>query len=753
MTPASSMTLGGFVPFRLRRDIKARRIDLGKNADWVIQDPLSRNFFYFSDAEYCILKLLDGKRRWTELLFDVSRRLTPQFIELESLARFIADAKSKGLVESIEPVGGNASAAIVRPSAAARNEAPWWHQPLAIRLPGIYPDQYLQRCFGNQSWLANVGISASVFWVSMAILWLIAGLVAISHIDSLVTELNLLAIAPPARQLLLFFICIGLTKILHELGHAVACKLLGGECREIGVMFLMAVPCLYCDVSDAWMMPSRWKRMLISAAGMIVEISLAAVAMIAWAVMTPGPWRDAALMVAVIGSVNTVLINGNPLLRYDGYFIFSDWVRVPNLGYEAIETLRHVVRRLVWGRGRIDGESVGDQSRPASTRFLASYAVASAVYRYVMLTAIVYAIYRVTASQGLAWMAIAAAIFIFGRNQIHWWRSIGKVPLDDGMTNTSRYRWVVIRGLFVALIAWAWFTPFNRSVTVPIEIRSAGQQDLYVTTSGRIESAMSAGAKVKPGDIVLQLVNESATRDLMSLETDRRALVAKVEALKLRHSGQRNLSAEIAAIESAIESLDQRVKWQLEQIERLSIRSPSAGVVYSPPTRPAPRLDTATDHTAEVWSGSPLAVENVGAWLEVGTLVGTIGHEHKREAILMVAQSQIEWVRQGQRVELLRGDVEPGMREGIVRDVTFVGAMEESFTVASTENNGNSAVSRDASARTYRVLVEMIGDQNDRLAGRKALPVRGVGMAKITVEPMSMHQRLRQLLSQMFAVP
>lgn len=753
MTPASSMTLGGFVPFRLRRDIKARRIDLGKNADWVIQDPLSRNYFYFSDAEYCILKLLDGKRCWGELLSDVSRRLKPQFIEIESLARFIAEAKSKGLVEAIEPNTRNDKSVSMRPSAVTRNEAPWWHQPLAIRLPGIYPDPYLQRYFGDQSWLARLGLSASVFWVSAVILWLIAGVVAISHLDSLVTELNLLAIAPPVRHVLLFFVCIGLTKILHELGHAVACKLLGGECREIGVMFLMAVPCLYCDVSDAWMMPSRWKRMLTSAAGMIVEITLAAVAMIAWALMTPGPWRDAALMVAMIGSVNTVLINGNPLLRYDGYFIFADWVRVPNLGYEALETLRDVVRKLVWGRERIDGESTEDESRPASTRFLVSYALASAVYRYVMLMAIVYAIYRVTASQGLAWMAIAAGLIIFGRNQLHWWRSIAKVPIDHGISNTSRFRWIVIRGLVVALMVWLWFMPFSRTVTAPIEIRPAGQQDLYVTTAGRIESAMSAGAKVKPGDVVLQLVNESATRELKSLETDRRALVAKAETLKLQQSGQRNVSAEIAAIESAIESLDQRMKWQLDQIERLAIRAPSTGIVYSPPSRPATRRDRMIDHAAESWSGSPLAMENVGAWLDIGTLVATVGHEQKREAIVMVDQSQIEWVRQGQRVEFLRGDVEPGMREGIVRDVTFVGAMEETFNVASTENNGNTAVSRDSSARTYRVLVEMIGDQDDRIAGRPPLPVRGVGVAKITVEPMSMHQRLRQLLSQMIAVP
>lgn len=747
------MTADGCVPVRLRCDIRAQRIDLGKHADWVIKDPLSQNFFYFSDAEYCILRLLDGKRSWNELLADVSRRLKPQFIEIESLAGFIAEAKSKGLVEAIEPGCGNARSADNRTATAIPNERPWWHQPLAIRLPGIYPDQYLERYFGSQSWLANVGLSASVLRIWMVSVWLIAVVVAISHAESLVVELHLLASGPPPRQVLLFFVCIGLTKIFHELGHAVACKLLGGECREIGVMFLMGVPCLYCDVSDAWMMPNRWQRVLISAAGMMVEITLAAVAMIGWVLMTPGPWRDAALMVAVIGSVNTVLINGNPLLRYDGYFIFSDWVRVPNLGYEAIETLRHAIRKMVWGIQRTDGEFPRAESPVASTWFLVSYALASALYRYVMLTAIVYAIFRATAGQGLAWLAIAAGVIIFGRNQFQWWQSIGKVPRDNVTNKSPLSRWIVIRVLGVSLLAWAWFTPFSRSVTVPLEIRPSGQQELYVTVPGRIENAVSDGTTVRQGDVVLRLVNESAMREMKSLETDRRELVAKVKALKLQQSGQRNVSAEIAAIESAIESLDQRVQWQLDQIERLSIHAPSGGRVYSPQHRPAARSEMMIDETVETWSGSPLASENRGAWLDVGTLVGTIGHEQNREAILMVGQTQIQWVRPGQRVELLRGDFDPSVREGIVRDVTFVGALEAPAN-ASSKFERTPWVARDSSARTYRVLVEMIAEQDDRPAAQMpALPVRSIGLAKLTVEPMSMHQRLRQLLSQMFAVP
>lgn len=747
MTPVSS------VPVRLRRDVRAERIELGMNADWVIQDPLTRNFFYFSDAEYCILKLLDGTRSWGELLRDVSRRVAPQRIDFDSLAGFVADAKSKGLVEEVERRSGTLGVLPNRIAASVALEHAWWHQPLAIRLPGIYPDRWLERLFGRDSWIRKHGFSGSTFGVCVAFLWLVAMLVAVSHIDSLVVELDLLSKNPPPQQILLLVICIGLMKVFHEVGHAIACKMLGGECREIGVMFLMGVPCLYCDVSDSWMMPNRWKRMLISAAGMIVELTLAALAVIGWAVMAPGPWRDAAMMVMVIGSVNTVLINGNPLLRYDGYFIFSDWVRVPNLGYEAIEALRHSIRRIVWGRSSTDGEVAGDQTTVASTRFLVCYALLSAIYRYVMLTAIVYAIYRITAGQGLAWLSIAIGIVIFGRNQYGWWKSIGKVPVSDETRSSARFRWIAIRLVILSVLAWLWFTPFSRSLTVPVEIRPAEQQELYVTVPGRIVSTVAGGTPVRKGDVVMQLANEEAERSRVTLETERRELVAKATTFKLRQSVQRNVSAEIAAIESAIEALDQRLQWQSQQIERLAIRAPADGVVYEPVGMPLSRSESIDGEAAETWSGSPLASENRGAWLNVGTLVAIVGHAQNREAIAVVDQSQIDWIRPGHSVKLLRSDFEKKSRQGTVRDVTFVGAMEEPDVPLQGLQRGDS-LRRDTSARKYRVLVEMLA--NDWMSAEESppsLPVRSAGLAKLSVEPMSFHQRTRQLLNQMFAAP
>jgi len=133
------------------------------------------------------------------------------------------------------------------------------------------------------------------------------------------------------RQLWLVAAVLAGAKLLHELGHAFACKHFGGECREMGLLLLVFTPCLYCDVSDAWMIPNRWRRAAVDAAGMYVEGALAAASTLVWWNSEPGWLNRICLMVMGVCGVSTLVFNGNPLLRYDGYFILSDVLNVPNL--------------------------------------------------------------------------------------------------------------------------------------------------------------------------------------------------------------------------------------------------------------------------------------------------------------------------------------------------------------------------------------------------------------------------------------
>ena len=120
------------------------------------------------------------------------------------------------------------------------------------------------------------------------------------------------------------------------------CIRLGGQCRELGLMLLVFTPCLYCEVSDAWTFPSKWQRIAVSAAGIIVEIVLAALAALVWCFSGPGLLHSLAFAVMVVCSVSTLLFNGNPLMRYDGYYVLADLLEVPNLAEQS----RAVVARF-----------------------------------------------------------------------------------------------------------------------------------------------------------------------------------------------------------------------------------------------------------------------------------------------------------------------------------------------------------------------------------------------------------------------
>ena len=156
------------------------------------------------------------------------------------------------------------------------------------------------------------------------------------------------------RNLFWLLLAIGAVKVLHELGHALACKHFGGEVHELGFMLLVFAPCLYCDVSDAWRLPSKWQRIAVSAAGMVVELVLAALATIVWWYAQPGVVQLVALNIMIVCTVSTLLVNGNPLLRYDGYYILSDLVETPNLWQRSREVLRRFASEWLLGEPAAD---------------------------------------------------------------------------------------------------------------------------------------------------------------------------------------------------------------------------------------------------------------------------------------------------------------------------------------------------------------------------------------------------------------
>ena len=151
------------------------------------------------------------------------------------------------------------------------------------------------------------------------------------------------------KTVVYLWIALGVVKVIHEFGHGLSCKAFGGEVHEMGALLLCFSPALYCNVSDAWILPSKWHRIIISAAGIYVELVIAAMATFIWWNTPTQPFiNNLSLSLMVVCSVSTVVFNANPLMRYDGYYVLADWLEIPNLREKANRFLKNLVLDNAW---------------------------------------------------------------------------------------------------------------------------------------------------------------------------------------------------------------------------------------------------------------------------------------------------------------------------------------------------------------------------------------------------------------------
>ena len=272
---------------------------------------------------------------------------------------------------------------------------------LAIRFRGFDPDAILtvlNRYFG---WFFSV----PVFLLTLLLALGAFGLV-VTHWEVFQNRLPSFQEFFASKNWIWLFLTLAATKVLHEFGHGLSCKRLGGQCHEMGVMFLVLTPCLYCNVSDAWTLPSKWKRIFIAAAGMYVELVLASICTFVWWFSQPGILNMLALNVVFVCSVSTLLFNANPLLRYDGYYILSDLMEIPNLRQKATTILRQTLGKWVLGL-----PSVEDPFLPQRRKWLfVFYSVAAAAYRWFITFSIFFFVYKLLEPYGFKIVGQAIAM-------------------------------------------------------------------------------------------------------------------------------------------------------------------------------------------------------------------------------------------------------------------------------------------------------------------------------------------------------
>ena len=318
---------------RRRPDLIARRQHYLGRSYWVVKDPVGLTYFRFQEEEYALLNWLDGQISLDEIKDRFEAEFPPQKITLDEIQQFLGMLHRSGLV--IAAVGGQGKQLLKRRRERRRKELmARLANVLCIRFKGIDPERFLNWLYPWIKWFYSPAAVFACIFFGLSALTLV-----MVQFQTVMNRLPAFHEFFSFQNALLLSATLGLTKVLHEFGHGMTCKHFGGECHELGVMVLVLTPCLYCNVSDSWLLPNKWQRAAIGAGGMYVELVLASFATWIWWFSEPGLLNHICLNVMFVCSVSTLVFNANPLLRYDGYYILSDITEIPNLRQKSTAVL------------------------------------------------------------------------------------------------------------------------------------------------------------------------------------------------------------------------------------------------------------------------------------------------------------------------------------------------------------------------------------------------------------------------------
>lgn len=645
---------------RVRPDLTAQRQRYQGKAYWVLKDPVGLQYFRFQEEEYAILQMLNGETSLDEIKEKFEAEFPPQKITLDEIQNFLGMLHRSGLI--LAGVQGQGEQLLKRRGERRRRELlNLVTNVLCVRFKGIDPERILNWLYPKVRWFFSPVAFGTVLCLMLAALILVT-----VQFDTFRAKLPSFKDFFTPGNALWLAVTLALTKVLHEFGHGLSCKHFGGECHEMGVMLLVLTPCLYCNVSDSWMLPSKWQRAAIGAAGMYVEATLASLATFVWWFTHPGLLNNLSLNIMFICGVSTIVFNGNPLLRYDGYYILADLVEIPNLRQKSTSILGHKMGE--WFLGLEPSE---DPFLPKRNQiFFALYSVAAACYRWLVVFSILLFLYQIGKPYRLEVVGQIMAGFALGGMIFQPLYQVGKfISVPGRLDKVKKPRMYATVGGIVLLVGFILFVPLPFHVMSTFEIEPRKAEAVYVEVPGTLKKILvKPGQAVKEGQVLAELESPDLEVKLADIQGGRAQLFAQLETLqRQRFKQSRVAAASIPEVLSAIQSKDEQLRQKAAERKRLILSAPREGSVLPPPwvTR---REDP--EETLPAWSGVPTDPRNVGAYLEEGTLYCKVGDPVQLEAVLVIDQADIGLVDEGQEVELKFDELPEDVLYGTIEEIS-----------------------------------------------------------------------------------
>ena len=541
---------------RLRNHARIHRHHYRDELWYVLQDHSSGKYHRFTPAAYYLIGLMDGQRSVQQLWEQAGAQLGDDLPTQDEMIRLLGQLHAADVLQCDVPPD-----LLELFKRYQQHRKTQWKQrlrsPLVIRLPLWDPERFLSR------WLPLVRPLFS--WYG-ALLWLAVVITALvlagMHWDELTESVFDRVLAP--QNLLLLWLVYPLVKALHELGHGFATKMWGGEVHEMGIMLLVFMPIPYVDASAASAFRERRKRMLVGAAGIVVELFLASVALFIWLIVEPGVVSGLAYNVMLIGGVSTLLFNGNPLLRFDGYYILTDALEIPNLGVRANRYFGYLFQRYLFGMK----QAISPVSARGERFWFVTYGIAAFVYRILIMTAIV--------------LFVAGRFFVIGVLLAMWavipllllplWKALSFVFFNPGL-HRRRTRAIAISAILVSVLA-------GLLLLLPVPLRTQVEGVVWLPEQSIVRAGtdgfvldlqVTPDAQVSEGAPLIVTEDPFLTAELNILESRFEELGLEYRVVRIEDRVRaRVLKEEINAVAEDLARLRER-------IDSLIIRSPTAG--------------------------------------------------------------------------------------------------------------------------------------------------------------------------------
>lgn len=637
----------------------------------VLHDPTSGQFFRVDDAGWSFVGRLDGRQTvealWNRLIEHDADEAPTQGDVVALLGRLSAAnlVRHGAPIETEQLLKRSGERTAQRAKSSLMNV-------LFVKIPIFNPDAIvaqLEPIF--RPLIGRTGFAAWCAFMAFIVIKLLPerGQLMASFAD---------AIAPANVGWLLAMYIIA--KTVHEFGHAVVLRRFGGQVPECGIMLLVFAPSPYVDASTAWALGSAWKRAAVGGAGMIFELALAGGAALVWLWTAPGQVvHQLAFNTMLTAGVSTVLFNANPLMRFDGYFIASDLLGMPNMMQRSFQLLKHAFVKGLFGAEKPEAPAIADARERG---ILVVYGLAAIAYRVVLFYGITMVLMDRLFGIGVVLAMWTGAVWVIGP-MVKFVRYL----VSDPVLVRSRGRAVLMTGAIIVVSGAAvGFVPMADTRSVPGVLASETKAHLYVSVAGRVVTGNAhEGDWVEHGQVLVALENQELAAQLSAA----RAELEVVEGVERMTVDRRPELVDLAQQRVSAQRL---VVEHLErQVAMLTVRAPHAGVVVQ---------------------GDPAGI--VGAWVTAGDAIcAVIDTQHVR-IDASAAQRDAAWL----------GTME---RDAYVIEVRRLSDIERVIVCGEIEvaPGGQRSLSHAALAATGggQVAVEA-SDATGRTAMRRRFPVR-----------------------------